>query len=95
MAIVVAAVILGIRSLQSTFQADSMVGYLPNQTTSAALAYSLAAVVLAAVWLLRRNRGRGTTKITQNQRPPWAPGVQLPFLGHALSYKADPPTFLR
>ena len=27
-------------------------------------------------------------------QPPWAPGLQLPLLGHALSYKASPPDFL-
>ena len=27
--------------------------------------------------------------------PPYAPGLRLPLLGHALSYKADPPGFLQ
>lgn len=31
----------------------------------------------------------------ESSLPPWAPQTRLPFLGHALAYKANPPAFLR
>jgi len=95
MAIVAAAVLLGLRSLLSVFQTDS-VEHMPREATTTAIwAYSLAAVALAAAWLLHQNRRNTTEGMDEHRRPPWAPGVQLPFLGHALSYKKDPPNFLR
>jgi hypothetical protein len=78
MAVVAATVLLGIRSLLTTFQADSEVEYSPAKAIVATLAYSLAAVVLSVAWWLRHNRGRGATKRTQNQRPP------SQTLGHSL-----------
>jgi hypothetical protein len=90
MAVIAAAVLLGARALFTFDQAD-YADYLP-MTASAAWVYTTAAVVLAAAWGVRR--GRQATN-GGPKRPPWAPGPRLPFLGHALSYKADPPGFLR
>jgi len=50
-------------------------------------------LVLLATWFLARRQAKARDAAVC--LPPWAPGLRLPFLGHALAYKADPPGFLR
>ena len=49
----------------------------------------LACVIAGAALLLQARR-----KESSAGRPPWAPGLRLPLLGHALAYKANPTGFL-
>ena len=62
---------------------------------------TLLACVIAGIALLVRFQkragvgGGSGSSSTAGSPPPWAPGLRLPLLGHALSYKANPPGFLR
>lgn len=47
-------------------------------------------LIVLTCWWLWNLRTRNDEKSA-----PLAPGLYLPFLGHALSYKADPPGFLK
>jgi len=103
MASVAAALLLGLRAL-ATMEKAELASYwswpagpilaeanAAGPSAAAAWVYTAAALVLAAAWALHRERPAASAM----PRPPWAPGWRLPLLGHALSYKADPPGFLR
>ena len=57
----------------------------------------LAALTLIVAYLLRHimQTTRASDADEGTTAPPYAPGLRLPLLGHALSYKADPPGFLQ